>query len=283
MSNKKLMREKVLQSNKYVHSFLAERNEYTKSPHFLPENQKKVRDLIEDLSKKLNKRSKMIDFGCGTGFIIHLAHDLFDEVVGIDITPEMMELVDLSSGNITLIESLAEETPFKDNTFDFATAYSFMDHLFDYKSFLQEVYRVLKPGGIFYADLNPNRDFIVAMEQISYKYPDSSYTAEISKEVTGALKNGEHYQAEFGIDPIELNDAEPGKSVEKGFFIEDVRQVAKDIGFSKSNIELEWFVNQGEWLKERSHGQMEAIEQYLRSMTPLSNQFYKYLRFIFVK
>ena len=70
---------------------------------------------------------------------------------------------------------------------------------------------------------------------------------------------------------------------EKGFFIEDVRQVAKDIGFSKSNIELEWFVNQGEWLKERSHGQMEAIEQYLRSMTPLSNQFYKYLRFIFVK
>ena len=32
----------VLESNRYVHAFLVEKDEYNKSPHFRPENKHKV-------------------------------------------------------------------------------------------------------------------------------------------------------------------------------------------------------------------------------------------------
>lgn len=275
--------KQVLESNKYVHAFLVEKNEYDKSPHFRPENKRKVRGIIERLSKNLSTHERMIDFGCGTGFMIALSHDLFAEVAGVDITQEMMAQVDLTPGNITLYEALAESTSFPDNHFDFATAYSFMDHLFDYKVFLQEAYRVLKPGGMFYTDLNPNRDFILAMENAAQLAQQQSFSQQIQREIKGALHNGEYYQQEFGMDSTQLEQAEPGKTLRKGFLASEVLQVAKDIGFTSCSVEFEWFVNQGEWVNQKPHGYSQIIDEYLLSMQPLSDHLYKYLRFVMTK
>ncbi|MBU0912329.1 MAG: class I SAM-dependent methyltransferase [Gammaproteobacteria bacterium] len=283
MSSDNDLREKVLQSNRYVHSFLVGIDEYQKSPHFRPENQQKVRSIICKLTQQLKTKQRMIDFGCGTGFVINLAHDLYEEVIGVDITKEMMNKVDLSPGNIELVESLAEDTPFPDNHFDLATAYSFMDHLFDYKTFLLEVFRVLKPGGVFYSDLNPNREFMVAMENAASQTPQQTFSTQIHREIKGALHNGEFYQSQFGMDAAELEQAEPGKTLDKGFLAAEVMQTAKDIGFSSCKVEFEWFVNQGEWIHQKSDGQYQLIEEYLSSMRPLSDQLYKYLRFVMTK
>src|SRR5690606_33545266 len=147
-------------------------------------------------------KDKVIDFGCGTGFIIDLVRDLFGEVHGVDITKDMMSQVDLRSGNVTLHECVAESTPFKPVTFDLATAYSFMDHLIDYRVFLSESYRVLKRGGVFYSDLNPNRDFILAIAGAE-KHSDDKLpiTPIVSREIQGAIRNGELYQRQYGMDP----------------------------------------------------------------------------------
>ncbi|MDX5407658.1 MAG: class I SAM-dependent methyltransferase [Chromatiaceae bacterium] len=275
--------QQVIESNKYVHAFLAEKNEYNKSPHFRPENKRKVRNIVERLCNNLHARHRMIDFGCGTGFMIALSHDLFAEVAGVDITQEMMAQVDLTPGNITLYEALAESTPFPDNHFDFATAYSFMDHLFDYKVFLQEAYRVLKPGGVFYTDLNPNRDFIVAMENAATLAQRNTFSSHIQREIKGALHNGEYYQQQFGMDAAQLEQAEPGKTLRKGFLASDVLQVAKDVGFTSCHVEFEWFVNQGEWVNQKPDGHSQIIDEYLLSMRPLSDHLYKYLRFVMTK
>lgn len=273
----------VLESNRYVHAFLVEKDEYNKSPHFRPENKRKVRNIIQGICDSLPQRQRMIDFGCGTGFVIALSHDLFTEVVGVDITQQMMAQVDLTPGNITLCESLAESTPFPDNHFDFATAYSFMDHLFDYQTFLQEAFRVLKPGGVFYTDLNPNREFIVAMEKAAELAQQQPFSGQIQREIKGALHNGEHYHNQFGMDAAKLELAEPGKTVNKGFLASEVIQAAKDIGFRSCKVEFEWFVNQGEWVNQKPDGQAQLIEEYLLSMRPLSDQLYKYLRFVMTK
>ena len=107
-------KQKILDANIYVHAFLANKGEYQKSPHFRPENQAKVRAIIERVTLPLKdiQAKKAIDFGCGTGFVIHLMKDLFNEIHGVDITKDMMKHVDLSSGNIFLHESVAENTPF---------------------------------------------------------------------------------------------------------------------------------------------------------------------------
>lgn len=284
MTKRDTSREQTIKANIYVHAFLANSGEYQKSPHLRLENQEKVRGILKRLIGRMGSvgNAKLIDFGCGTGFIIALAKDVFAEIYGVDITLDMMKQVDLSSGNVFLHGCLAEKTPFVDGYFDFATAYSFMDHLFDYKDFLKEAHRVLKPGGIFYSDLNPNRDFIVAMSRAETG-SIVDVTAIVEKEIKGALHNGAHYSQSYGMDGILLDQAEPIKSIDKGFDATEVVAAARAIGFSQCEVEYEWFLGQAKLMHEQSIGSTEIVDSYLTSTLPISSQLYKYLRFIFIK
>lgn len=282
MKHSETERLSVLDANKHVHSFLVNSGEYEKSPHFLPENKAKVRAILHQLINQLSHTERMIDFGCGTGFILDLTHDLFREVVGVDITKDMMNKVDMSPGNIKLVESLAENTPFDNESFDLATAYSFMDHLYNYTDFLEESFRILRPGGIFYSDLNPNRDFISSVSEIELQN-QSELSEVISKEIKGALHNGRYYKDEFGLDPTLLEKAEPIKTNCMGFCAIEVLEHAKKIGFTTCKVEYEWYANQGAVKHLQPEGDEQVIENYLKSMLPLSAGLFKYLRFIFIK
>ena len=74
------MSSDVIRANVEVHSRMVE--VYAKEPHFRPENQAKVRGVLADLRTRA-KGGKLLDLGCGTGFIINLARDLFDEIHGV--------------------------------------------------------------------------------------------------------------------------------------------------------------------------------------------------------
>jgi ubiquinone/menaquinone biosynthesis C-methylase UbiE len=281
MSNKAEKKE-ILEANIYVHSFLAKSGEYNKSPHFLPENKQKIREFLAQIlpQKNSNFKSKAIDFGCGTGFMIDLIRDLFDEIHGVDITEEMMNQVDLSSGNVFLHKSVAENVPFSNDFFNFAAAYSFMDHLLDYKDFLREVYRVLVPGGIFFSGLNPNRNFSLAIAEANNFSP---LNAIVDREVIGVLNNGNYYEKNYGINPDLLEKAEPIKTLNKGFSATEVIEIAKNIGFSSCRVDYEWFLGQGKFMREYSSSEILFLERYLNECLPVSSSLFKYLRFVFVK
>lgn len=283
-SNPESTRAATLSANIQVHAYLANAGEYQKSPHFRPENQEKIRAIVRRLSADLQGRpgNKVVDFGCGTGFLIDLMHDLFSEVHGVDITQDMMKHVNLRGGKVRLHECQAEKTPFPDNHFEFATAYSFMDHLFDYRDFLREAHRVLKPGGVFYADLNPNRAFIQAIEQAALAGA-AGLSGIVEREILGALHNGTYYEQNFGLNATLLEAAEPIKSNDKGFDAAEVIAVARELGFASCRFECEWFLGQANVMHQQSMEDAATIEKYLLSVLPVSSRLYKYLRFVFVK
>lgn len=85
---------------------------------------------------------KVLDVGCGTGFISQL-YPNFD-ITGIDISDGM-----LSHNSYTCIKASAEDIPFPENTFDFVVCRSLLHHLDNPGTGLKEAFRVLKPGGKF--------------------------------------------------------------------------------------------------------------------------------------
>jgi ubiquinone/menaquinone biosynthesis C-methylase UbiE len=286
MSSNEVSSAKVLGANIEVHAALANSGEYNRSPHFNPENQAKVRAILEEvvgLSPGKNK-SRLLDMGCGTGFIIHLVVDLVAQIEGVDITEDMMKQIDVSMGQINLNLGPVEDLPFESESFDIVTAYSFMDHLLDYRLALQEAYRVLKPGGVFYSGLNPNRAFSIMLKRIEdLKYDASTLPVAVSREIKGMLHNGEYHNEEFGLNEESLTMAEPEKSLKGGFDSMEVSKVASELGFSKVEIRFDWFLGQGVLLNSSSDIDLTNVDLYLQAMRPASDEFYKYLSFVFVK
>ena len=95
---------------------------------------------------------KILDVGCGTGFVSQL-YPNFD-ITGIDISDGMLE-----RNPYTWLKASAESIPFPDNHFDFVVCRSLLHHLDDPALGLEEMFRVLKPGGTWVC-WDPNHNIV---------------------------------------------------------------------------------------------------------------------------
>ena len=93
----------------------------------------------------------MLDIGCGTGYLIDkLSKEYRAIFIGLDLSPEMIKQANNKNiKNAEFIEGKADEIPFKDNTFDIITCSQSFHHYPDTDKAIKEVYRVLKPGGLY--------------------------------------------------------------------------------------------------------------------------------------
>lgn len=273
------MNREVLEANVEVHTRMVERYD-AEEPHFRPENQEKVRGRLRALRERV-PGGRLLDIGCGTGFVIHLAIGIFDEIHGVDITPAMIQRVRTDQGNITLHQSVAEAMPFPDATFDAVTAYSFVDHVADQAALLREVVRVLKPGGIFYADLVPSRLFWSALSSLGQD--DERLASDIvTRESDMVRENDRKVERQFGIPAEVFRRAEPGKEgggVDPAAFCE----IALGSGFAVCETSFDWFLGQGAVMHGQSFADAAIVEAYLRRVAPLANHLFKYVYFHAVK
>jgi ubiquinone/menaquinone biosynthesis C-methylase UbiE len=274
------MSDAVLRANIEVHTRVASAYNETE-PQFRPENLKKVRGVLEGLRSRA-PGGKMLDLGCGTGFLINLAKDLFDEIHGVDVTQAMLDRVDTSSGNINLHNGPAEKVPFDDGTFDLVTAYSFLHHTADAKAVLAEAFRVLKPGGLFYIDEEPNKLFWDAMSGIS-DVQAVECNPMIRKARDSVLKTDARLEEQFGLPRELFRQAEYIKAILGGIDPREFVHAARNIGFRDSAVRHEWFLGQAEVMHGRSFEAAAEVEDYLRSVSPLADHLFKYLQFILVK
>ena len=268
------MNQSIIDANIEVHTSMA--GAYDSSePHFRPENQSKVRSRLEAVRHQA-PGGRMLDMGCGTGFLIRLGLDLFDEIHGVDVTQAMLDRVDTSSGRVHLHRTTAEQTPFDDSSFDVVTAYSFIHHTADYTRILQEASRVLKPGGVLYIDLEPNRLFWKAISDVAC-LPQADLSPIVLRELDSVLHTDTRIEQEYGISADTFQKAEFTKAVLGGIDPDELVQHCLDAGFTHCDVQPDWFLGQGQVLHTVSEQAATEIDGYLAQLGPLGVHLYKYL------
>jgi len=98
------------------------------------------------------ENSRLLDMGCGGGFLtnklIHMGH----EVTGIDLSEESLLIAKKydTTGKVAYLQADAMKTEFPDNSFDVVLAMDLLEHVEDVPAVIKEASRVLKPGGLFF-------------------------------------------------------------------------------------------------------------------------------------
>ncbi len=96
-------------------------------------------------------KKKVLDVGSGNGYVLSKYATEGADVFGIDITQEGIDLCRKRFDYLNLQGHFqvadAQELPFADNTFDCVCSMGVLHHVPDTQKALDEIYRVLKPGG----------------------------------------------------------------------------------------------------------------------------------------
>ena len=275
----------VIAANIALHTSMA--SEYDScEPHFRPENQAHVDSILQRITAATSAR-RLLDLGCGTGFVINLAKKYVGEIDGVDVTPAMLARVDKSGpARITVHEHDAATFPAEADSYDVATGYSFIHHLFDSEPILRNAYRALRSGGMLYIDLEPNYYF---WETVNALDGTSGYDIIVEREVQAVAHRDEEIEAQFGVAAGVFNRAEYSKSVKGGFKEEDLIATLHGIGFREVDFFYRWYIGQGVLINEEGSPLEDrirdaaAIDRLLQRALPISRSLYKYVGFIATK
>ena len=97
-------------------------------------------------------RGRVLELGVGTGLNLPLYRGV-EEVVGVDISEKMLEKAKRKKVKVRakLIRADAGKLPFPDESFDPAVSTFFLCVVPDKEQVIEEIRRVLKPGGVLLA------------------------------------------------------------------------------------------------------------------------------------
>lgn len=132
----------------------------------------RVREASERLYLDSQSPGRLLDVGCGDGSFLHRMQQKGWQVAGVDFDPQAVAAARRRYG-LELVVGDLQSAQFGRESFDAVTLNHVIEHLFDPRETLQEVRRVLRPGGLLVV-VTPN--------------PES----------LGHRRHGAHW---FGLDP----------------------------------------------------------------------------------
>lgn len=152
--------------------------------------------IINFLVKKLKKRNKILDFGCGNGLSNNIIkrYDNIQEVLGLDVSEYAISQANINYKNNYIykaeIFNLEDKINKEDCYFDGIIS-SFVMHFKVYEQQMKELYRVLKKDGLFiYNDyiFEDNEENTIKTENILDKIGFKISTEIIEIEIEGKKK-----------------------------------------------------------------------------------------------
>ena len=148
-------------------------------------NESTLQVVLSFCSGMLN--GKVLDAGCGDGFFLNQL-TFFDEVkdiTGIDISKKAIEMALEKYPKSQFRQASLNKIPFENASFDSIVMVEVIEHLIDIDGTLEDLSRVLKPGGLLLittTDFNWLKAVIIAMFYFEkYFYPTNPHIRFFTK------------------------------------------------------------------------------------------------------
>lgn len=164
------------------------------------------RPHFEEVRKRLNPRreERILEIGCAKGQVVKAVQDLGPETYGIDINHKA-----IAEGVTRNLQAMsAEDLRFEDEHFDKIYSFHTIEHVSSPKKMLQEISRVLKPGGkaLIVYPAEPVRGlFSILASFIMFRHPFNARKIHLHKltpkKIQGMLSGTEleHLESGFSI------------------------------------------------------------------------------------
>lgn len=126
--------------------------EATDHPIVLLQAENRVRNpwILETLATQKPGPCHILDIGCGAGLLSHALAEKGHQVTGIDASEGSLAVAREKNSGATFLKTFAENIPLADSSFDAVCAMDLLEHVYEPEKVLQEVSRLLKPGGLFF-------------------------------------------------------------------------------------------------------------------------------------
>ncbi len=143
-----------------------------------------------DFLKRFNREGKplkLLDIGCDNGILSSRLKQLGYDVYGLDIRKKEVAMA-RKLGIKAVVGSAEKKLPFGSGYFDAALAGDIIEHLYDTDFFIQEVYRILKQGGVFVVTTPNVASFSNRIRLLLGKLPVGS-EIRLGKDMAGHIRN----------------------------------------------------------------------------------------------
>ena len=110
-----------------------------------------VKTRLEEITAEFapyRQTNKLLDIGCGAGGLLEAARGQGWQAQGLDVSSHAAKHV--RGLGFEVFEGELSEAAYPAQEFDVVTAAELLEHIFDPRSLLQEVARILRPGGLFW-------------------------------------------------------------------------------------------------------------------------------------
>ncbi|OQY40057.1 MAG: hypothetical protein B6229_02605 [Spirochaetaceae bacterium 4572_7] len=104
--------------------------------------------------ENLDENVKVLDIGCATGLFLDHMKGLGWDTYGVEVCSSAAEYGNRVR-NLNIFTGTLAQADFPDNMFDVVHLSHVIEHINDPNSFLENIVRVLKPGGVLYC-VTPN-------------------------------------------------------------------------------------------------------------------------------
>jgi len=190
---------------------------------------------LEEYSE--GKPLKVLDLGCGGGFLSNaLALQNF-AVTGVDLYAEPLAVAKKhdTTQSVNYIQANALSLPFEDETFDAICALDFLEHVEDVNSIITECARVLKKGGqIYFHTFNRNPiSWFIAIKCVEWFIKDTPQNLHVYRLFIKPQELIESFER-IGFSKKELLGLQPILTLKSIYHIITKGEVPDDFNFKIS-------------------------------------------------